>query len=107
MNDSDPPKMADEAWMLEIQAALEELAVAQTCIQLVQEVGKQTSQLEQWTVLMLQQLQVVHSGSGCIMRRIIIDMVQAKVISKHLAADVSGFSRTSIYNWLKEDADQA
>lgn len=97
---------ADEAWMLEIQRALDKLVATQTLIQLIQEVGKQTGQLEPWAILILTQLQNLRSDSDQIMRRIIIDLVRASVLNPQQAASVSGYSRVSVYNWLK-DRDNA
>jgi hypothetical protein len=107
VDDNSSLEPTDEAWMLEIQHALEELASMQTLIQLIQEVGKQTGQLGPWAILILTQLQKIHSSSDRIMRRIIIDMVQAQVINQPQAAEVSGYSRTSIHNWLKDLDDSS
>lgn len=86
MEYSNSPEPTSQEWMHEIRCAIEELAAAQRRIQLIQQVGDHTSQLEQWATLILTQLKEVRSSSDRISRRIVIDMVRTGVLTQRQAA---------------------
>jgi len=57
---------------------------------------------ELWAHLTLKALHELRETSERVARQIIIEMINKNIITPHAAAKSSGYSRTSVYNWLKE-----
>jgi hypothetical protein len=60
---------------------------------------------ELWAHLTIKALREMRETSERAARHIIIEMINKDIITPHAAAKSSGYSRTSVYNWLKEAAN--
>lgn len=83
---------------------LERLATFDVKIRQIRSVAPEVYD-EVWALLTVRTLREIRESSEQAMRRIITEMVSNNIITPQAASKASGYSRTSIYNWLKEVAN--
>jgi hypothetical protein len=96
-----PEQMRRNRFINRIWRELEKLATFDVKIRQIRSVAPEVYD-EVWALLTIRTLREIRESSEQAMRRIITEMVSNNIITPQAASKASGYSRTSIYNWLKE-----